>query len=103
MSFLFADTSVNTQYIDHKNEIPDEDKKRKLESSSTVYVGNLSFFTKEEQIMELFSRAGDVRKIIMGIDKEYRKPCGFCFVEFDFPLSIAIKYLLTGTMIDLPR
>jgi nuclear cap-binding protein subunit 2 len=38
-------------------------------------VGNLSFFTTEEQIHELFSRAGDVKRIIMGLDKATKTPC----------------------------
>ena len=57
---------------------------RKLESSSTLYVGNLSFYTTEEQIHELFSRAGDLKRIVMGLDKVKKTPCGFCFVEYPF-------------------
>lgn len=32
--------------------------------------------------MELFSKCGDVKRIIMGLDKFKRTPCGFCFVEY---------------------
>lgn len=35
----------------------------------------------EEQIYELFSRVGDVKRIIMGLDRNNKTPCGFCFVE----------------------
>ncbi|KAI6190650.1 Nuclear cap-binding protein subunit 2 [Aphelenchoides bicaudatus] len=52
-----------------------------LSNSTTLYVGNLSYFTTEEQVYELFSRAGDVRRVIMGIDRFNKTPCGFCFVE----------------------
>lgn len=52
-----------------------------LSNSTTLYVGNLSYFTTEEQVYELFSRAGDVRRVIMGIDRFQKTPCGFCFVE----------------------
>jgi len=45
-------------------------------------VGNLSFYTTEEQIYELFSKCGDIRRIIMGLDKYKKTPCGFCFVEY---------------------
>lgn len=55
---------------------------RLLRVSSTLYVGNLSFYTTEEQIYELFSKCGDVRRIIMGLDKYKKTPCGFCFVEY---------------------
>ena len=30
----------------------------------------------------MFSRAGDVKRIIMGLDKTTKTPCGFCFVEY---------------------
>ncbi|XP_026572452.1 nuclear cap-binding protein subunit 2-like [Pseudonaja textilis] len=53
-----------------------------LKGSTTLYVGNLSFYTTEEQIQELFSKCGDVKRIIMGLDKKEKTPCGFCFVEY---------------------
>ncbi|CAJ0962086.1 unnamed protein product, partial [Mesorhabditis belari] len=53
-----------------------------LKNSTTLYVGNLSYFTREEQIYELFGRAGDVRRVIMGLDRFKKTPCGFCFVEY---------------------
>ena len=52
-----------------------------LEKSTTLYVGNLSFYTKEEQIYELFMMCGDVKRVIMGLDRYNHTPCGFCFVE----------------------
>lgn len=52
-----------------------------LRHSTTLYVGNLSFYTTEEQIHALFGMCGDVKKVIMGLDKAKRTPCGFCFVE----------------------
>ncbi|XP_069468531.1 nuclear cap-binding protein subunit 2-like isoform X1 [Ambystoma mexicanum] len=53
-----------------------------LLTSCTLYIGNLSFYTTEEQIHELFSKCGDVKKIVMGLDKVKKTPCGFCFVEY---------------------
>uniref|UniRef100_H9GLX9 Nuclear cap-binding protein subunit 2 n=1 Tax=Anolis carolinensis TaxID=28377 RepID=H9GLX9_ANOCA len=57
-------------------------QKKALKSSCTLYVGNLSFYTTEEQIHELFSKCGDVKRIVMGLDKLKKTPCGFCFVEY---------------------
>jgi len=47
-----------------------------------MYVGNLSFYTTEEQIYELFSKCGDVKRVVMGLDKYKKTPCGFCFIEY---------------------
>ena len=58
------------------------DQERLLRDSTTLYVGNLSFYTTEEQLYELFGKCGDVKRIIMGLDKFKRTPCGFVFVEY---------------------
>jgi len=54
----------------------------RLRRSATCYVGNLSFQTTEEQIYELFGKAGALRCVVMGLDKVAKTPCGFCFVEY---------------------
>ena len=63
-------------------QLGDEEYQQKLANSSTLYVGNLSFYTTEEQIYELFSMAGEVKRVIMGLDRVKMTPCGFCFVEY---------------------
>ncbi|XP_017780783.1 PREDICTED: nuclear cap-binding protein subunit 2-like [Nicrophorus vespilloides] len=77
----------------------DQDKLLRL--TTTLYVGNLSFFTTEEQIYELFSRCGDVKRIIMGLDKYKKTPCGFCFVEYynREDAGNALRYV-NGTILD---
>lgn len=52
-----------------------------MKVATTLYVGNLSFYTSECQIHELFSTVGQIRRIIMGLDRFKKTPCGFCFVE----------------------
>ena len=42
----------------------------------------MSFFTTEDQIYDVFSKVGDIRRIIMGLDRHKLTPCGFCFVLF---------------------
>ena len=59
-----------------------EDQLVAVKDSKMVYVGNLSVFTTELQINETFSRAGPVKRIIMGLNAFTRTPCGFCFVEY---------------------
>lgn len=69
--------------------------------SKTIYVGNLSHFTTEEQIHELFAKCGSISRIIMGLDRVKLTPCGFCFViyrEEEGSLN-AVKYL-KGTYLD---
>jgi len=60
------------------------DQERLLSQSTTLYIGNLSYFTSEEQVWELFRRTGDIRRVIMGLDRFQKTPCGFCFVEYVF-------------------
>ncbi|XP_046853198.1 nuclear cap-binding protein subunit 2-like [Xenia sp. Carnegie-2017] len=73
----------------------------KLEKSCTLYVGNLAFYTTEEQIYELFSKAGEVKQVIMGLDRIKKTPCGFCFVEYyeREDAESATRYI-NGTRLD---
>lgn len=68
-------------YYDRKNYESLQDYKAAIAVSSTVYVGNLSFYSTQDSIRELFALAGKVVEIIMGIDDEGH-PCGFCFVMY---------------------
>ncbi|EOD20954.1 hypothetical protein EMIHUDRAFT_47691, partial [Emiliania huxleyi CCMP1516] len=53
-----------------------------IEQSATLYIGNLSFYTTEEQLYEFFGKTGEVRRVVMGLDRFSKTPCGFCFVEY---------------------
>jgi nuclear cap-binding protein subunit 2 len=79
---IFNISIALSSYRDQKYKGTKQDIERQLLQSSTLYIGNLSFYTTEEQIHELFSRAGDVKRIIMGLDRNKKTPCGFCFVEY---------------------
>lgn len=61
---------------------PSPDLEEKLSAATTLYVGNLSFYTTEEQIHSLFSKCGPLRRLVMGLDRFTKTPCGFCFVEY---------------------
>ncbi|KAG4303262.1 hypothetical protein PCK1_000600 [Pneumocystis canis] len=71
------------------------------EHSKTLYIGNLSFYTTEEQIYELFSKCGDIKRIIMGLDRFHKTYCGFAFVEYDTHESAldGMKFI-NGTKLD---
>ena len=70
-------------------------------NSTTLYVGNMSFYTTEEQIYELFGKCGEVKRVVMGLDKFKRTPCGFCFVEYYLREDgeNAMRYI-NGTRLD---
>ena len=55
--------------------------------ATTIYIGNLSFFTTEWQLHETFSTVGDITRIVMGLDRFKKTPCGFSFIEFEHPES----------------
>jgi len=76
-------------------------KEDPLKEASTLYVGNLSFYTTEEQIHELFSKCGEIKRLVMGLDRFNKTPCGFCFVEYYTHTDAldAMKYV-GGTKLD---
>jgi nuclear cap-binding protein subunit 2 len=76
-------------------------KSAKLAASSTLYVGNLTFYTSEEQLWELFRKCGEVKNIIMGLNKETNESCGFCFVEYEThdEAAAGLRYV-NGTKLD---
>ena len=78
-----------------------DDQLKVLATSKTVYVGNLSFFTTEEQINETFSTVGPIKRIIMGLNQITKTPCGFCFVEyFTRDQASACLKFVSGTVCD---
>ncbi|XP_015792224.1 nuclear cap-binding protein subunit 2 [Tetranychus urticae] len=88
-------------YRDHKFSGSRDDYEKRLAGSTTLYVGNLSFHTKEEQIYELFSKCGDIKRVILGLNRITKTPCGFCFIEYydREDAHNAIRYI-GGTRLD---
>ncbi|KAL8690445.1 MAG: hypothetical protein Q9224_004406 [Gallowayella concinna] len=66
---------------DDREKTPEE-QEDPLKDATTLYVGNLSFYTTEEQIHELFAKCGEIKRLVMGLDRFNKTPCGFCFVEY---------------------
>ncbi|KAK2538331.1 hypothetical protein Q9233_002191 [Columba guinea] len=88
LSILRSDSYAElSQYRDQHFRGTRYDQERLLRKSCTLYVGNLSFYTTEEQIHELFSKSGDIKKVIMGLDKVKKTACGFCFVESEMNIG----------------
>ncbi|CAE6428547.1 unnamed protein product [Rhizoctonia solani] len=94
-------------YRDSQSRLDAQKTQELLDRSSTLYVGNLSFYTTEEQIYDLFQKCaspedgGGVKRIIMGLDRNTRTPCGFCFVEYytHAEAAAAVRYI-SGTKLD---
>ena len=103
MAHFFFDESATTQkiYMDRQFFSKFEDQVAALRGSKIVYVGNLSFYTSEAQIIASFQRAGPVRRVIMGLNRHTRTPCGFCFVEY-FTNEAALDCIahVSGTTLD---
>lgn len=82
MANLYREQGGQSTYKDLRFEGTQEEWDTLLNKSTTFYVGNLSFYTTEEQIYALFSKCGEIKRIIMGLDRVSKTPCGFCFVEY---------------------
>ncbi|KAL0481301.1 nuclear cap-binding protein subunit 2 [Acrasis kona] len=86
MAHLYDERSAqsNSAYFDIKLRGNDQKSalKTSLETSTTLYVGNLPTTVKEEQLHALFSSVGAIERIVLGVDRDTKEPCGFCFVEY---------------------
>lgn len=72
----------NKIYLEKTFQGTEEDYLNMLKNSSTLYVGGLQQGIREERLWFLFSILGNVKRVIMGINKSQLVPCGFCFVEY---------------------
>ncbi|KAI3757094.1 hypothetical protein L6452_04627 [Arctium lappa] len=100
-NFNFQDPNKISAYRDRRFPGTQEEYEHALQTSTTVYIGNMSFYTTEEQLYELFWRAGEIKKIVMGLDKNTKTPCGFCFIMFCSreDTEDSVKYI-SGTILD---
>jgi cleavage stimulation factor subunit 2 len=48
-----------------------------------VFVGNLSYNTTAENLLEIFSKVGTVAGVRVVTDKDTGRPRGFAFIEYD--------------------
>ena len=49
----------------------------------TIFIGNLSWDTEEEDLKDLFNTYGEVRKCTIPLDRDSGKKRGFAFVEMN--------------------
>ena len=50
---------------------------------SKVFVGNLDYNTRREEVQTLFSEVGAIRDVFLPTDRETGRPRGFAFVEYE--------------------
>lgn len=109
MSSDLVDSTPCMQYVDRHEllrsllttEQFQERRQEQLNYSTTVYVGNLSFYTTEEQLYDHFAPCGHIRDIVMGLNEATRCPCGFCFVVYESQAAAVIAVQgLNGTLLD---
>ncbi|KAJ1498867.1 nuclear cap binding complex subunit [Coelomomyces lativittatus] len=100
-SIILRDLAQPSDYMDRTFPGTREEWDLALKKSNTLYIGNLSFYSTEEQIHELFSKCGEIKRIIMGLDKIKMTPCGFCFIEY-YEHNNALDCLryINGTKLD---
>ncbi|KAF8065861.1 CBP20 [Scenedesmus sp. PABB004] len=92
---------LQSDYVDRRFDGTKEEYFEQLEKSSTLYIGNLSFYTTEDQVYELFGKVGPVARVIMGLDRNTKTPCGFCFVTYHTrAAALAAVRALNGTKLD---
>ncbi len=65
-----------------------------------LFVGNISFNTKEKDIEELFSQYGEVRSVVIIKDHQTDKSRGFGFVELGQEDALRAMQELNGCMLD---
>eukprot|EP00526_Cylindrotheca_closterium_P019818 CAMPEP_0113628244 /NCGR_PEP_ID=MMETSP0017_2-20120614/14633_1 /TAXON_ID=2856 /ORGANISM="Cylindrotheca closterium" /LENGTH=234 /DNA_ID=CAMNT_0000538539 /DNA_START=26 /DNA_END=730 /DNA_ORIENTATION=- /assembly_acc=CAM_ASM_000147 len=99
---LFSNSTAEKKlYWDRSHyESPDSQMKA-LAISSTLYIGNLAFFTRSAHIRSHFGQIGPVKNVQMGLDRFLKTPCGFCFVEYHSRKdALQAVANLSGTKLD---
>jgi RNA recognition motif-containing protein len=75
-----------------------EDFKVNMSKKKSIYVGNLPFNSKEEDVREAFGQFGEVSSVKIIVDRETGRPRGFCFVEMNESEADAAISALNGAM-----
>ncbi len=69
-------------------------------SSNKVFVGNLSWNTKEEDLRRLFESCGKIKSLKIITDRETNRSRGFAFVEFETIDATNAAIALNGSNVD---
>lgn len=81
--------------------MPAEEYFTLISMTRSLYIGNLSFYTSENSLLELLGQCGLVKNLIMGTNRNNKKGIGFCLVDFQTRDSAAYaKDIFDGQIID---
>lgn len=67
--------------------------------SSTIFVGNIPYDAEEEELREIFGRAGKVESLRLVFDRDTRQPKGYGFCDYADP-DVAITAIKTLSDVD---
>lgn len=70
-------------YIEKTFSGTEEEYVQALNNSRTIYVNGIDSIIREERLWHLFGTTGEIRRLIMGINKTKLNFCGFFFVEYE--------------------
>merc|ERR1719323_2261462 len=65
--------------------------------SASIYVGNVDYSTKPEELQTFFASCGTVQRVTIITDKWTGQPKGYAYVQFKSPEAVANAVLLDGT------
>mmetsp|Transcript_4785 Transcript_4785/g.12158 ORF Transcript_4785/g.12158 Transcript_4785/m.12158 type:complete len:253 (-) Transcript_4785:114-872(-) len=96
-----AETAQKKLYWDRSHYDSPAAQMKALEHSSTLYIGNLAFSTRSHHLLQHFGQIGPVTKVVVGLDRFHKTPCGFGFVEYENRRdALDAVANLTGTKLD---
>lgn len=72
---------------------------RKVETKTTIFVGNLSFYTTESSLYEFFNGVGDIKTVRLAKD-ESGNVKGYAHIEFFFPHQAYEALKLNETLLN---
>lgn len=99
----------NRPYIERTFKGTEGEYREALKQSRTVYVSGVDEDVKEERLWHLFSICGEVRRVVMGVNRSKLTFCGFLFVEFedsrsaDSAVTFFRDFLLDGRPITIDK
>jgi len=98
---LFANATEKKLYWDRCHYDSPDSQILALAKSKTLYIGNLAFSTTSQHLLSLFSSAGHIERIVLGLDRYKKSPCGFAFVEYtDRVSALQAVICLSGSKLD---